>query len=166
MCDTPFRRSKPRSSRAFASSSVDVSGLAAQPPGDEDAAVVRDLHRRPAVLGRHREDDLAVPDDRVDMRDVAGHELLEQARGSFVPAAVSAGQRSSAEAIFRMPVDAADDRGFSTHGAGTRAVQSCSAWSLKTAVNSGTRSPMRCAWRRMVSLSRKREPTVRPKPWT
>ena len=46
--------------------------------GGEDAALVHHLHGRAAVLMDDGEDDLALADDRVDVEDVAGDELLQQ----------------------------------------------------------------------------------------
>ena len=81
VCETPRMQAEAVSAaRAVAlEQRLRLGRVVRQPPGDEDAAVVRDLHRRPAVLERHREDDFAVPDDRVDVVDVALHELLEHA---------------------------------------------------------------------------------------
>ena len=98
-----------------------------------------------------------VPDDRIDVVDVAGDELLERRvardrRRRHRTRATS----SSRSSTFLMPIAAADERGFSTHGGGTRAAQSSTSSSLNTAVNSGTGIPSVRACTRIASLSRKR----------
>ncbi len=50
-----------------------------QPPRHEHPALMRNGHRWAAVLRRDGKHDRAVPHDRVDVVDVAGDELLEQA---------------------------------------------------------------------------------------
>ena len=58
------------------------------------------------------------------MVDVAGDEPLEEIVRAAIAAASSAGQRSSVVVIFLMPIAAADERGFMTHGGAIRAVHS------------------------------------------
>ena len=52
-------------------------GVVGQASRHENAALVRNLHRRPAIFERHGKHHLAAPDDRIDVVDVAAHELLD-----------------------------------------------------------------------------------------
>jgi hypothetical protein len=61
------------------------------------------------------------------------------------------------------PDRAADDRGFSTHGGGTRAAQALTSSSVNTGEN-GTGMPRLFAFTRIASLSRNRLAVVRPMP--
>ena len=93
-------------------------------PRDEDAGVVRHDERRRLVAARAREAHLEVEDDRVDVEDVAGDELLEQVVGAVVAKHLErAPQRSPLTAGGGCRAPRPATRGLSTHGAGTSDVQ-------------------------------------------
>ena len=85
VCDTPRsqaeRIEQPRVQRRERRGRRVVGG---KRPGHEDAAFVRDRHRRRPIAAGEREDDAPIEDERIDVEDVAGHELLEQVVGTRV----------------------------------------------------------------------------------
>ena len=57
---------------------------ALQQPRCEDAAGLRHIERRTSITAGHREKNVVMVDDRIDMANVAGDELLHQIVGLFV----------------------------------------------------------------------------------
>ena len=159
VCEAPRRaRSSParaRSGRAAAPPSRDRSGqrrrsrrsrLRARPP----SAACR---YRLAIANRMRPSN----DNRVDVIDVAGHELLEDVVRLCVARASSVRQSSSCDASLRMPMAAACERGLRTQGGGIALcpVALSPAWlSSVDEVGAGDAAAAR-ARVRIASLSRK-----------
>ena len=167
VCDTP--RTQPERSQH---ARVDFRQRRGRPivlrqrPGHEDAAFMRDRHRRSAVAARRGEDDPPIEDERVDVIDVAGNELLEDVVRLRVAKRSSVCQRTS------LGIDLLDADGRrlrarlqDPRGRHARRPVAEAAW-FTTWMKSGQRMPAPRARARMASLSRKARLVVSPIPGT
>ena len=70
------------------------------------------------------EDNFALGGHAIDVVDAAGNELFEQIVGLVVAQLIEPGPELAGSWIFFMPMPEACERGFSSHGAGTRVMNS------------------------------------------
>ena len=72
----------------------DVAGLSVESAGAEDSSLMHGLHGWLAILEGGVEEDLAVPGDAFDVKDIPGHEPLQQVVGLEVSELVEDGPES------------------------------------------------------------------------
>ena len=122
----------------------------------ENPALVRNLHGRISILAGNGEHDFAFIHDRIDVAHVARNETLHQIERPLIAQGIVDGSEFfGGMCTFLIPMAPASIRGLSTHGGGTRSVNSLTFSSFSRWTKSGTSKPASIAFIRIASLSRK-----------